>query len=118
MARHDESRLQQTCKRWFDIQYRPYSCLLFAVPNGGGRSRIEASIMKGEGVVSGVSDMLLLVPNTHYHALCIEMKTETGRQSLNQKAWQQMVEEVGYMYVVVRSFEQFKEVVDDYMQAR
>ena len=32
--------------------------MLFAVPNGGGRSRIEAGIMKAEGVTAGVSDLI------------------------------------------------------------
>ena len=58
--RHQESTLQKTCVSWFRAQYPDHALMLFAVPNGGGRSRIEASIMKGEGVTAGVADLILL----------------------------------------------------------
>lgn len=45
---HHESVLQQSCKRWFDLQYPQFSKLLFAVPNGGWRSKVEAVIMRRE----------------------------------------------------------------------
>lgn len=44
---HNESALQRTCVSWFRLQYPLIARLLFAVPNGGGRSRVEAAIMKG-----------------------------------------------------------------------
>lgn len=54
---HAESILQRNCVTWFRLQYRSLAGLLFAVPNGGGRSRVEASIMKAEGVTPGVGDI-------------------------------------------------------------
>ena len=54
--RHLESQLQRQCVAWFRLQYPKHARLLFAVPNGGGRSRIEAAIMKAEGVTAGVSE--------------------------------------------------------------
>lgn len=70
------------------MQYRSLAKLLFAVPNGGSRSKVEAAIMQGEGVTPGVSDLILLVARGNYNGLCIEMKTESrgSRQSDNQKA--------------------------------
>lgn len=58
--RHQESTLQKTCVAWFRTQYPDHALMLFAVPNGGGRSRIESAIMKGEGVTAGVADLILL----------------------------------------------------------
>lgn len=63
--------------------------------------------MKAEGVVSGVSDLLLLVPSRQYHGLCIEFKTDKGRQSEAQKEWQRAVELQGFCYRVVRSLDEF-----------
>ena len=77
--RHRESDLQIACVRWFTMQYPQYRGLLFAVPNGGSRNRIEAARMKAEGTVAGVSDLILLVPRGHFGALCIELKTENGQ---------------------------------------
>ena len=49
--KHEESRLQQNCVKWFRYQYPEPKYLIYANANGGARSRIEAMIMKGEGVL-------------------------------------------------------------------
>lgn len=115
--RHIESKIQQDCVRWFRLQYARIATLLFAVPNGGWRGKVEASIMKAEGVTAGVSDLLLLCPNGVYHGLCIEMKTgmKGSKQSPNQIAWMQAVTGVGYKYVVCRSFDEFKDAIINYL---
>jgi len=115
MARHIESRIQQNCIRWFRYQYSNIARLLFAVPNGGSRNRIEASIMKGEGVVAGVSDLILLVPSKDYHSLCIEMKAGKGKQTDLQKSWQELAEKHGNKYVICRSFDEFREIIQGYL---
>ena len=74
-----------------------------------------AKKLKAEGVVAGVSDLILMVPRHGVHGLCIEMKTPKGKQSPNQKTWQKLVEDEGYMYMVVRSFERFEQLMNDYL---
>lgn len=113
--RHLESSLQTSCVRWFRYQYPQFARLLFAVPNGGARSQVTGAILKAEGVVAGVSDLLLLVPNGHAHGLCIEMKTRTGRQSESQKEWERDVRWQGYEYTVCRSIDDFVEKVNGYL---
>lgn len=116
-ACHLESELQRACVQWFRLQYPKHALLLFAVPNGGGRSRIESAIMHGEGVTPGVSDLILLEGRGGWGSLCIEMKTDSrnSKQSAKQRAWQGAAEEYGNRYEVVRTFEQFRSVVNDYM---
>ncbi len=114
--KHDESKIQINCVKWFRLQYPHFALNLFAVPNGGQRGKFEAKIMKGEGVTAGVSDLLLLIPSKGYHGLCIEMKTIDGRQRDTQKAWQKAVENVGYKYVLCRSIESFIAQVNDYLR--
>lgn len=116
--RHEESNLQIACVRWFRLQYPSLAPLLFSVPNGGRRDRVTGAILKAEGAVAGVADLLLLVPNIHRHGLCIEMKTPKGRQSPEQKAWQKAVESFGYKYAVVRYFEEFRDLILDYFGAK
>mgnify|MGYP000046985433 FL=1 len=55
-----ENALQQKCYFWFHNTYPEYRGLLFAVPNGGKRTKREAKTLKLTGVVSGVSDMIFL----------------------------------------------------------
>lgn len=115
--RHIESHLQRSCLQWFRLQYPYLRLLLFAVPNGGARNKREAGIMEAEGVTAGVADVILLKPSGGYASLCVEFKTEDGRQQLTQKEWQKAAEGAGNKYIVIRSFETFKEEVEAYLTA-
>lgn len=37
-SRHIESQIQQSCVKWFRLQFPEIGLLLFAVPNGGARN--------------------------------------------------------------------------------
>lgn len=114
--KHEESSLQIACVRWFRMQFPFLKLLLFSVPNGGQRDKVTAMVMRAEGTVAGVADLLLLYPSAGFHGLCIEMKTEKGVQRDTQKKWQQAVEEYGYKYIICRSIEQFMVEVDSYLK--
>ena len=115
--KHAESEIQRSCVRWFRAEFPTHALMLFAVPNGGGRSRVEGAILKGEGVTAGVSDLILLEARGGFGALCIEMKTRHKRsgQSDPQKEWQAAAEAAGNKYVVARSLEAFQRAVYEYM---
>ena len=119
-----EHEIQKSVVNWFRYQYHEFTPLFFAIPNGQKRSRYEQREKKSEGMVAGVADMLLLVARKHYHGLCIEFKhdkTDTldkTYQSKEQKAWEKAVTEQGYLYVVVRSFDEGKSVIENYLGAR
>lgn len=98
------------------LQVSTIQKILFSVPNGGARNSITGAILKMEGALSGVSDLILLKPNRFYGCLCIEMKQPKGRQQESQKEWQKAVESVGNKYVVCRSLDEFIEVVTDYLK--
>lgn len=114
--REDEHRIQCACVRWFRLKYSSLYHLLFAVPNGGVRDKVTGAKMKAEGVLAGVADLILLVPNARYHGLCIEMKTKTGRQSDSQKIWETHVVGQGYRYAVCRSLDDFMTTIQDYLR--
>ena len=125
--REEEHNIQAACVRWFNLQWPEYRGLLFAVPNGGARNKATAGKLKAEGVVPGVSDLILLVGkparkplrgfcDISSFGLCIEMKTKTGRQSPEQKAWQAKAEQFGYEYAVCRSLDEFIAVVNGYLR--
>lgn len=115
MSRHLESQMQISCVNWFRYQFPQYQKLLFSVPNGGRRTATEAKILKAEGVVAGVSDLILLVPSAGFFALCIEMKVKPNKQSDLQKEWHTLVEGYGYKYEVVYSLEEFREIINEYL---
>jgi len=57
--------------------------VFFAVPNGGARSKVEAAILKGLGVVPGVPDILLFFAGKCF---ALEIKTADGRLSPEQRS--------------------------------
>lgn len=114
---HGESDLQSACKAWFDSEFPELAPLLFAVPNGGRRSKSEASRLKSEGVVPGVSDMILLLPRGGHNSLCIEFKYGRNTQSARQKEWQAAAESLaGAKYCIVRDKDYFKGMIKNYLK--
>jgi hypothetical protein len=111
---HKESGIQQSCVRWFRLQYPGH--ILLAIPNGGRRGKVEAAIMKGEGVLSGAADLFLALPSGVHHGLFIEMKTAAGRQSPAQRDFEKRVIMRGYGYVICRSVDEFVQTVNDYLK--
>jgi len=98
------------------MQYPKIGKLFFAVPNGGARGVVEASIMKGEGVTAGVSDCILLVGRKGFNSLCVEFKTGDGRQTALQKEWGELTEVNGNKYVICRSFDEFVKIITWYFE--
>lgn len=114
--RNDEHKLQVSMVNWFRLQYPSMRHNLFAVPNGGRRDAATGRILKDEGVLAGVSDLILLKSNQHYGALLIETKTKKGTQRESQKEWESKITTDGYKYVVVRSLDDFIKEVNDYLK--
>ena len=115
-----ESKIQASCVAWMHNTYPEYRGLYFAVQNENSRADSNAStgaIRRAVGVVSGVSDTILLIPRGKWNALCVEFKTEVGRQSDTQRLWQSKVEAQGFRYEVVRSLDEFKKLIVEYLNS-
>ena len=125
---HDtnEAKIQMSCVEWLWNEYPETRGLYFCVNNENSRSKYESKTKqlisgaqrKAMGVVAGVSDTICFIPSRGYHGLCIEFKTSIGRQSEAQKDWQQLVEEKGYKYVVIRSLDEFKKIISWYLDEK
>ena len=80
---------------------------IFAIPNGGGRSKAQAGQLKAEGVSSGVPD--LYIPELK---VWIEMKRQKGGTvSKEQKDWHEYLRSIGDTVLVCKGFEQAKESI-------
>lgn len=69
--------------------------MLFAIPNGGARSKPQAGKLKAEGVKQGVHD--LFAPERY---LWIEMKVPGGRLSPSQRDFGTRMLAAGYRVMV------------------
>lgn len=114
--RFEESRIQQSCVRWFRLQYP--DAVLYSVPNGGFRNGFEAAIMKGEGVLAGVPDLCIAHPSGGYPAMYVEMKRPKGRTTESQRAVQDRLRKAGYLVTTCYSFDDFIREVQSYMRLK
>lgn len=84
----------------------PKLASLFAIPNGGFRTKATAGKLKAEGVKSGVPDLFLPVASQpsadgpQYHGMFIEMKIQGNRPTNNQVEWLQKLATNGYYCIV------------------
>ena len=82
---------------WFRDNFKEPDYIIFAVPNGGFRGIKEAGRLKAEGVLSGVSDLIIL---THGKVIFLEMKKLNGKLSDKQKEFNDNVEYLCFISLV------------------
>lgn len=104
---HEE---QRELVRWFRQSWP--GVRIFAIPNGGARSKATAGRLKAEGVASGVPD--LFVPAWR---LWIEMKrAKGGSLSHEQKDWIAYLQSVGYWVIVGKGADDAKRQISAFFE--
>lgn len=109
--RRDEANFQVGVVRFL----RMAGHYVFAVPNGGSRNVIEAANLKAQGVMAGVSDLILLLPHKVYF---IELKNPNGkgRQSPAQREFEDNVRAYGNEYLLWDNWAQVEQFVNAHRQ--
>jgi len=88
---------------------------LYSATVGGVRLAIHtAKKMKEAGYSKGVPDMIIYEPRGMYAGLAIEVKTEKGRASDEQKAWIRNLNSRGWRAEICKGFEECADVICDY----
>lgn len=106
-----ESKIQCAIVQYLQLM----KVFFFSVPNeaGGRDAMIRMSQLKSMGLRSGVSDLVVLLPQGR--VIFLEVKNEKGRQSDMQKKFEEKVNSLGFDYHIVRSVEDVKVVLDGKM---
>ena len=105
----EQKQLIQWCRSDARMQY------LFHIPNesvGGQGWMIRNRQM---GVKSGVPDLCYPVPMNGYHGMFIEMKSDNGRLSPEQKKWISVLEQLGYKCVIAHGWIEAKNALLEYL---
>lgn len=112
-----EHNIQAAFIQWVRMAERtePRLRLLFAVPNGGHRSKKTALAMQREGVRAGVPDTMLPVPSGPFAGLAIEFKRPGNTTTEKQDEYISMLIEAGWMVVVCTDAEVAIKAVQDYL---
>ena len=71
---------------------------------------IEAAKLKRMGVLPGFSDFIIIYP--YANVLFVEMKYGRGRLSDHQAAFAEKVRDIGFEYLIVNSFDEFKNEIE------
>jgi len=108
-----ESKVQQQCVQWYNntyclVHHNPRG-LIFHIPNQNQYK------LTNIGVLAGVSDLIIILPTKPNEAtgqlIFVEVKDNTGKQSDKQRAFECRIDALGYTYAVVRSLEEFKQLI-------
>lgn len=106
--RHDEENFQIGVVRML----RMAGHLVFAVPNGGNRNLREAARLKAQGVMAGVSDLIILLPNKRVYFVEIKNPNGKGRQSPLQREFEENVRAMGHTYQIWDKWAQVEDFIN------
>lgn len=110
-ARRPEQEFQRGLIETLRMVLIPRDTLVFAVPNGGARTPVEAAILIGQGVVRGIPDVMVLWrdPQGIGRALGLECKAPGGARSDAQVRVHEKLSTIG---VPVATVETIGEALD------
>ena len=112
MTEHDE---QCVLFEWAAIAHPEQLRWMFAIPNGGYRTKATAGKLADEGVKAGVWDIYLSRPSNGYHGLFIEMKYGKNKLTELQQEFFEYATQQGYLCKVAYSADEAIEIIDDYL---
>lgn len=106
-----EEALQSACVKWFALAHgNARRGVLLHIPNGGSRPPREGAKLKKMGTVAGAPDLLLIHGDGRVSAF--ELKADDGKVSKPQREMHARLAEHFVAVHVVRSLEQFEEIVN------
>lgn len=113
----EEEILHRNCHVWNVLNQGKYPLLswIFHCPNGGGRTKAEAGILKAMGVKPGISDFILPFPCGEWNGLAIELKSNSGKLSVYQQNWLIKARDNGWLVGVARDLVEYEKLVKLYL---
>lgn len=112
-----EADEQKKLFNWADFMMTQYPelCMMFHIPNGGSRNKLEAVNLKRQGVKAGVPDLFLPVARGGYHGLFIELKYGKNKTTTKQDEWLEKLNKQGYAVAVCYGCKEAQEKILKYL---
>ena len=102
-----ENKVQQEIVQYFRKNYYGKG-IIFSVPNERSGGYMAMKDLLQTGLLSGVSDLVIVL---HNKVMFVELKNAKGKQSDKQKRFEEGVKKLNHEYHLVRSLEEFKEIL-------
>lgn len=115
-----EQGFQRECAEWLkkELYLRGEPQLFYHCPNERKASVAQLSRLKAQGVLSGVSDVVLPLRSGEFCGVYCELKAKGGSPSQEQKDFLNGVANEGYLAIIVNDLETFKSVFSYYLEQR
>lgn len=97
-----EDLIVKECLSWWRSKHGAIWRRLFMINNDAAYNKYKGKDNQSKGVVAGTADHMLRLARRGYHGAYIEFKAPGGRQSDNQKIFEQECKEDGYLYVLLK----------------
>lgn len=112
-----ESQEQVLVMDWCrTMEYKyPELEIIFHIVNEGKRSKKYGALKKKEGLKRGIPDICLPIPKGPYHSLYIELKSKTGKLTIEQKEWLKKLNKHGNKAVVAKGADEAIQVLQWYL---
>jgi hypothetical protein len=119
MKLESEDKIQSDCWQWLWNYHPRTRRLFFSIPLGGLRLPREAARLQATGALAGTPDTLLSISGSYrgkkYPVAFIEFKTPDGKLNAFQKIMIPALESAGNLVMVIRSLEDFKKFIYEYL---
>ena len=102
-----EEHLQKQCVSWFRIQY-PMQRMLLHMNYQNHAQKYMRILLSKLGWVGGVADLEYNFDGKTYF---FELKAGKGKQTETQKKFERIITKHGFEYYVVRSLDEFMQII-------
>lgn len=109
-----EDHLQHAVMEYLKIRYP--ETLAIHVPNEGKRSPFAQYKFKYLGGMQGIPDVIVFKQTSTYAGLAIELKVAPNKPTKNQTEFLDRLSDSGWYATWVNSFDQAKDIIDQYFQ--
>lgn len=89
--------------------------IIAAIPNGAGTTAKNRLHLYTEGMLSGMPDLFIAHAAKGFHGMFIELKTDIGVESKEQKVIRKRLNDAGYLVFVARSDRTAIDLIEDYL---
>lgn len=109
-----EQSVHLVVMRWVRLQPKiaPY---VLHIPNESKRSPRYGKLLKDMGMRKGVADLFIAIPRNGYHGAWIEIKTDKGRATPEQKIFLEDMKKMNYHGCITHGIDETIKAIEDYL---